>query len=134
MSNGKGDQVVMNVTDSLTLKNLIKRRSMSKAIATKFSNFLNEYKAGESNLIKLNIRLEKFVNQFRDFDEVSDLIELLDENPDLIDEGSQIEETYFDLIILSEQLKLNSRSNISEELSSQIRGSSSGDFEQTHGQ
>ena len=111
MSNGVGDQTVMNVSNSLNLKKLMKRRSTFKATATKFSNFLNEYKIGEPNMIKLNVHLEKFVNQFRDFDEVSDQIELLDENPELIDESYQIEETYLSLITLTEQLKLDSRPN-----------------------
>ena len=52
------------------------------------------------------------------------------ESLNLIDERFQIEETYFDLIALAEQLKLDSRPNISEALSSQIRDSSSSNLEQ----
>ena len=50
--------------------------------------------------------------------------------PDLIDERFEIEETYLDLINLAEQLKLESRPNISEVLSAQIRDSSSSNLEQ----
>ena len=119
-----------NVTNAQTLKKLMKRRSTLKASATKFSNFLKEYQNGEPNFIKLNVRLEKFMTQFKDFDETSDQIELLDENPDLTEERFEMEEDYLDLITLAEQLKLDSRPNIIEAHSSNSRDSSSGNREQ----
>ena len=119
-----------NVADAQTLKKLMKRRSTLKASATKFSNFLKEYQNGEPNFIKLNIRLEKFMTQFKDFDENSDQIEFLDENPDLTEEGFEIEEAYLDLFTLAEQLKLDSRPNISEGHYSNSRDSPSSNREQ----
>lgn len=49
------------------------------------------------------------MTQFKDFDEASDQIELLNENPDLIDERFQLDETYTDLLTLVEPLKLDVR-------------------------
>lgn len=130
MIDNKRDGTVMNIADSQTLKKLKKRRATLKTTATKFSNFLREYQAGEPDFIKLNVRLERFMTQFKDFDEASDQIELLDENPDLIDERFQLDETYTDLITLDEQLKLDVRPNNSDDHFSQPRGSSSSNPEQ----
>lgn len=89
---------------SVEIKRLHQRRGTQKAQLKIFRNFVEEYKKQEPDLIKLNIRVDKFKQIFLDFEQVSDELEILEENRDHATERFEIQEDYLDLIIESEHL------------------------------
>ena len=92
-----------------TIEKLKLKRGTYKAQITRYRQFIEEYKLKEPDLIKLNVRVDKFKSIFAEFDRVSDDLEFLDEEHDHATETFQIEEFYLDLITESEHLKQSAR-------------------------
>ena len=88
------------------LKKLVKRRGTLKSQITRFKTFIDEYQLQEPDLIKLNIRVERFKMHFADFDSFYDELEIVDEDNDHTTERYDMEENYLDLLSKIEHLKL----------------------------
>ena len=89
----------------------MKKRANFKAQITNFRKFLDEYRTKESDIIKLNIRLDKFKANFADFDQISDELEFVDENHDHSSERFEIEENYLNLLAEMQHLLEDTRLN-----------------------
>ena len=87
-----------------SMKKLNKRRGTHKMQITNFHKFIEDSTLQGPDQIRVMVRLDKFKASFVDFDEVSDNLEIFDEDHDHASERFQIEEQYLDLVAEAEHL------------------------------